>query len=269
MIRDYNARLVQAENISDGIIHQIFYCPDIAAQAQPGNFVLLKVTSGASTAPLLRRPLGILAADADAGTIEIAFRVVGTGTDLLASALTGQIFSVRGPVGGAFAPARHKNLWAVAGTLGVIPLLFLRSRLAKKENGFNRLLLGVPNAGWKNFADWVKSRAPELELYSDDGSLGEKGFVTNGLAGADLSDVSLVCCGPNPMMKALYKTYGTDTDDLRTRSDDIQVSLEKRMGCGMGGCFGCVVDTTSGLRRVCIDGPVFQAKDVIWDELHL
>ncbi|MBO5493198.1 MAG: dihydroorotate dehydrogenase, partial [Pyramidobacter sp.] len=66
----------------------------------------------------------------------------------------------------------------------------------------------------------------------------------------------------NPMMKALYNQYGTSCDD-------IQVSLEKRMGCGYGGCYGCVVDTTTGRRRICIDGPVFQAREVKWDELHL
>ena len=97
---------------------------------------------------------------------------------------------------------------------------------------------------------------------SDDGSIGRRGFSIAGLEGQDLSDVSLACCGPNPMMKALYERYGA-------QCDDIQVSLERRMGCGMGGCFGCVVDTTTGRRRVCIDGPVFQAREVKWDELHL
>ena len=78
----------------------------------------------------------------------------------------------------------------------------------------------------------------------------------------DLRDVSIVCCGPNPMMKAAYVKYGS-------ACDDIQVSLEKRMGCGMGGCYGCVIDTTTGRRRICIDGPVFKAEEVDWDALHL
>ena len=166
--------------------------------------------------------------------------------------------SLRVNVGGAFRPFAHERVQAVAGTLGIAPLLFLRERLG----GFEKLFLGVGNASWKDFADWVAARAPETVLYSDDGSIGRKGFSIAGLEGEDLSGVSLVCCGPNPMMKALYQKYGQ-------ACDDIQVSLEKRMGCGYGGCYGCVVDTVTGRRRICIDGPVFQAREVKWDELHL
>lgn len=256
MIRDVNARLAARERISDGIYHLTFECPEIAQSAAPGNFVLIKTTE--TTSPLLRRPLGILDASPENGTFEVLFRVVGEGTELLASASAGTSLSVRGPVGGSFSPAQNPRLWAVAGTLGIVPLLFLRSRLG----GFERLLLGVPNGTWREFAAWVAERAPETELFSDDGSIGAKGFCIAGLEGHDLSGVSLVTCGPNPMMKALYALCGSSCGD-------IQVSLEKRMGCGMGGCFGCVVETKTGRRRVCVDGPVFQAREVEWNELHL
>ena len=256
MIRDHDSRLAAKEEVSPGIWHMTFECAPIAEAAQPGNFVLIKPARG--TAPLLRRPLGVLAADAAKGTFETLFRVVGAGTDLISGGDVGQSFSVRGPVGGNFKEFRHGRVWAVAGTLGIAPLLFLRGKIG----GFEKLFLGVGNASWAPFAEWVQNRAPEMTLYSDDGSIGRKGFSIAGLEGEDLSDVSLVCCGPNPMMKALYQKYGQTCDD-------IQVSLEKRMGCGYGGCYGCVVDTVTGRRRVCIDGPVFQAKEVKWDELHL
>lgn len=256
MIRDYDSRLLRKRQIAPDVWHVTCECPEIAAAAHPGNFVLVKATSG--SALLLRRPFGILDADPEKGTIEMLFRVVGQGTALLAAAGTGAVLSVRGPVGNQFGPFRHEKIWAVAGTLGIAPLLFLRHRL----NGFGRLYLGVGNASWRNFAEWVQRRAPEMILYSDDGSIGRRGFSIAGLKGQDLSGVSLVCCGPNPMMKALYEHYGS-------QCDDIQVSLERRMGCGMGACFGCVVETTTGRRRVCVDGPVFQAREVKWDELHL
>ena len=256
MIRDYDSRLMGKEEISPGIWHLTFMCQQIASEAKPGNFVLIK-TSGV-TAPLLRRPLGVLSADAMRGTFEVLFRVVGQGTELLSRGIVGQVFSVRGPVGGRFSPFAHQRVQAVAGTLGIAPLLFLRQR----TGAFEKLFLGVGNASWAPFADWVAKRAPETVLYSDDGSIGRKGFSIAGLEGEDLSGVSLVCCGPNPMMKALYQKYGE-------ACDDIQVSLEKRMGCGYGGCYGCVVDTVTGRRRICIDGPVFQAREVKWDELHL
>ena len=256
MIRDYTSPLLAKEEVSPGIWHLKFQSPEIAAAARPGNFILIKTAEG--TAPLLRRPLGILDADAEAGTVEVLFRVVGRGTDLLARSVVGKGYSIRGPVGGCFKDFKHENVWAVAGTLGIAPLMFLRKELGK----FGELFLGVGNATWKPFADWCAERAPELTLYSDDGSIGCKGFSITGLEGRDLSDVTIVCCGPNPMMKALYAQYGASCDD-------ILVSLEKRMGCGMGGCYGCVIDTVTGRRRVCIDGPVFRAEEVKWDELHL
>lgn len=256
LIGDYTARLRANEKISEGVFHLTFECPEVARCAEPGNFVLAQALR--SSAPLLRRPLGVLDADAREGTFEVLFRVVGQGTALLSGMPAGSSLSLRGPVGGSFAPAAKGKVWAVAGTLGVAPLLFLRRRLGR----FDKFLLGVPNALWKDFAQWVIDRVPETELYSDDGSLGKKGFCIAGLEGQPLEDLSLVCCGPNPMMKALYSQYGA-------QCGNIQVSLEKRMGCGMGGCFGCVVDTKTGRRRVCVDGPVFQAREVEWNELHL
>ena len=256
VIRDYQAPLLEKEEVSPGIWRLSLECPSIAREAKPGNFVLLKVSGG--SAPLLRRPLGVLEADAGRGTFGVLFRVVGAGTELLSKMVPGQTLSVRGPVGGQFGPFQHEKVWAVAGTLGVVPLLFLR----QSRGAFDKMFLGVGNAEWRPFTEWVRARAPEMELFSDDGSLGKKGFAIDGLKGQTMGDVSLAVCGPNPMMKALYGQYGT-------QCGDIQVSLERRMGCGMGGCFGCVVDTATGRRRVCIDGPVFQAREVKWDELHL
>ena len=256
LIRDYDAKIKRKEEISRGIWHMEFECPEIAASAQPGNFVLLSPSR--TTAPLLRRPLGVLDADAGKGTFGILYRVVGNGTKLISDMDEGDKISVRGPVGGCFKPYAHKSVYAVAGTLGVVPLLFLRER----AGAFAKMFLGVGNASWKDFADWVISRAPETELYSDDGSIGKKGFSIAGLDGLELDDASIVCCGPNPMMKAAYGKFGSVCDDM-------QVSLEKRMGCGMGGCYGCVIDTTTGRRRLCIDGPVFQAREVDWNALHL
>jgi dihydroorotate dehydrogenase electron transfer subunit len=256
VIRDYQAPLLEKEEVSLGIWHLTLKCPSIAKEARPGNFILLKVSGG--SAPLLRRPLGVLETDPARGTFGVLFRVVGAGTELLSQMAPGQMLSVRGPVGGQFGPFQHEKVWAVAGTLGVVPLLFLR----QSRGAFDKMFLGVGNAEWRPFTEWVASHAPEMELFSDDGSLGKKGFAIDGLKGQAMGDVSLAVCGPNPMMKALYGQYGT-------QCDDIQVSLERRMGCGMGGCFGCVVDTATGRRRVCIDGPVFQAREVKWDELHL
>lgn len=256
MLRDYEARLVDVKSVGDGLFHLTLRCPELASQAQPGNFAMFKTST--SSAPLLRRPLGILDADPSEGTFEILFRVIGEGTALLSQLREGEIIPVRGPAGGEFAKPVHERTLAVAGTLGVVPLLFMRSRYG----AFGKFLLGVPNERWALFAGWVRMRVPELVVYSDDGSLGKKGFCTAGLDELEPGSVSIAACGPNIMMKTLYEKCGD-------KYDDIQVSLEKRMACGFGGCFGCVVDTTTGRRRVCVDGPVFQAKEVCWNELHL
>ena len=256
LIRDYDSRLVRSEEIASGIWHMTLECPEIAKDAKAGNFVLLSPSR--STAPFLRRPLGILRVNRELGTIEILYRIVGSGTRLISEFVVGERLSIRGPVGSSFGNFAHEKVIAVAGTLGVVPLLFLRDTIGK----FDKMFLGVGNADWKGFAEWVKTRAPEMDLYSDDGSIGKKGVSILGLEGLDLSDSSIVCCGPNPMMKAAYEKYGSVCDDM-------QVSLEKRMACGMGGCYGCVVNTVNGKRRICVDGPVFQAKEVDWNALHL
>ena len=131
MIRDHDSRLAAKVEVSPGIWHLTFECPEIASAALPGNFVLIKPARG--SAPLLRRPLGVLDADAAKGTIEVLFRVVGQGTDLIAGGDVGQVFSVRGPVGGNFKDFRHGRVWAVAGTLGIAPLLFLRKKKREHE----------------------------------------------------------------------------------------------------------------------------------------
>ena len=159
MIRDYDSLIVFSEEISKGIWHMKLECPQIASSALPGNFVLLSPSR--TSAPLLRRPFGVLSADKDAGTIEILYRVVGGGTKLISDISAGEKISVRGPVGGAFGKYAHSTAIAVAGTLGVVPLMFLRER----TGAFAKMCLGVGNASWKDFADWVISRVPETELY--------------------------------------------------------------------------------------------------------
>ncbi len=254
MIRDYSAPVTSVEEIGEEIYHMTLHCPPIAQEAAPGQFVMIR--PGEGSAPLLRRPLGILAASEEKGTFDVLFRQVGLGTAMLAQIQPGQLLQVRGVAGKGFSVPKNKRLWAVAGTLGVVPLLFLRQRLG----GFEKFLLGLPGEKWAPFANWIASLVPEIELYSEDGTLGRRGVSVDGLKGQDLRSISLAVCGPNPMMKALYKLYGD-------QCDDIQISLERRMACGFGGCYGCVTDTAGGRCRVCADGPVFQAKEVLWDEL--
>lgn len=255
-MKDYNAAVVEQQAIGADVFLLKLHCPSVALEARPGQFVLLRVAEGSSS--LLLRPLGICGTDEKQGTFDLLYRRVGFGTSQFSRWEPGQSLRLRGPVGHSFAPAKYAKRQAVVGTLGLAPLLLLR----QKTGPFDKLLLGVPDGTWRPFAQWVQQQIPETELYCDTGEIGHKGYSIDGLKGQDLSHTSLVACGPNPMMKALFQVYGN-------HCDDIQVSLEKRMGCGMGGCFGCVVNVTTGRRRVCVDGPVWQAREVAWNELHL
>ena len=252
MTKDWIGTLRAQEQIGPDLYAAVVECSPVARQAQPGQFVL--VSPGDRSLRLLR-PLGISGTSGD--MFEMIYRKVGRGTELMTRWQPGTEFLFRGPAGGAFSRPTGPAI-AVAGTLGVAPLLFARQVFGP----FEKMFLGVPNGSWEPFARWVAGRAGETELYCDTGEIGLKGFCTQGLDGLDLSGRSVLACGPNPMLAALYRRWGGTVSDM-------QVSLEKRMGCGMGGCFGCVVSLKTGRRRLCIDGPVFQAKEVDWDELHL
>lgn len=184
MIRDRIARLVKKKEITGGIWHFTLECPVVAEKAEPGNFVAVKVAD--ARAPFLRRPLGIFNPDREKGTFDILFREVGHGTHLLSLVRENDKISVRGPIGNTFAPFKHKRVIAVAGSLGNVPLMCLR----KKTGPFEKFFLGVGNASWREFAQRTVTAVPETVLYSDDGSLGLKGFSVDGLRNMDLSDVS-------------------------------------------------------------------------------
>lgn len=216
-------------------------------QFNPGQFGLL---STGKADLLLPRPLGV-SAQHESG-IELLFRVVGKGTAIFSQLQPGEKVTFRGPAGRAFRPMEG-NVLALAGTLGVVPLLFWR----QKYGEFGALALGVPNGMWRGFADFVQERVPELLLYSDDGSIGRPGSCLRALTQEESDGV--VACGPNGMLKAL--------SEMMPPGKPWQVSLERRMGCGFGGCHGCVVPLKSGLKRLCVDGPVLDGNEVLWHEL--
>lgn len=218
-------------------------------QFQPGQFCLLSSGLGDRILP---RPLGV--SRSEDNQLELIYRLVGLGTAKFAALRKGDQVRLRGPAGNRF-PLPVQPTVGFAGTLGIVPLLLWRDRYGP----FQRLHLGVPNGQWRDFAHWVQQRVPETEVYCDDGSFGIKGSCLNGLATCD-HDVELVACGPNGMLKALAQ---------QKQNRKCYVSLERRMGCGFGGCHGCVVTVNSSSKRLCVDGPVLNAEEVDWNGLCL
>jgi dihydroorotate dehydrogenase electron transfer subunit len=244
--------------------------PAIAAASQPGQFVMIRTAAG--TDPLLRRPFSVFEVLRDAAGspsgISVLCKRIGPGTARLYDAAAGDRLSVLGPLGKPFSlvlpPA---EAWMVAGGVGLAPFATLTEALM--ETGANRrLFYGGRTRADLFYLDWFASRGVSLDLATEDGSLGAHGRVTAPLdaalgARAAGAPVTLYACGPEPMLKAvagLARTYGCPS----------QLSTERIMGCGLGGCYSCVVrvrdaEGTPHFVRSCLNGPVFNGDDLVWE----
>jgi dihydroorotate dehydrogenase electron transfer subunit len=229
--------------------------PEIARASRPGQFVMLKC--GGDT--FLRRPLSIHRVDKDSGRIAFLFAVVGRGTAWLAGVKPGEALDLLGPLGRGFEiKSETRRLVLVAGGLGLAPLGFLAD-VAAAQGKEVTLLLGAASAGML----CPIGKLPQAEtcvLSTDDGSMGRKGFVTASLPAYLPQADQVFACGPLPMFRTM-------AEDASLKDKDVQVSLEVRMACGLGVCYGCTVSTKAGLRQVCKDGPVFRLNDILWDKV--
>ena len=231
-------------------------CPEIAREARPGQFVMVRC--GPETT--LPRPFSVHQADGDRIAILYAVREGGRGTGWLSLQKSGASLSIFGPLGNGFVlPPTPQNLLLVAGGIGIAPLYFLAQHAIKKGYGVT-LLYGTVD---KNRYP-IQSEIQEVAV-TEDGSVGEKGLVTDLLPRFAEKADQVFACGPMPMLHDMFKRR----KELKLEGRPVQISLEVRMGCGVGACYGCTVKTKSGLKQVCKDGPIFQLNDILWDELGL
>lgn len=248
--------VVSNERIAQGVGLIALRAPRIAGAVAPGQFVHLRVTTGADF--LLRRPFSIHRAGD--GTVEILYQVLGRGTAALAEASRGDVMDAIGPLGrGWEVPEGTAHALLVAGGLGAAPLGMLAERLAARGVAVS-VALGAPNAQRLMARDLFESVARRVEVATDDGSAGERGFVTllsERLLVSDRPDIVCVC-GPEVMARAV-------SAQAATVGVPCLVSLERLMACGIGACLSCVVTTVHGQKRACVDGPVFDAEEVCWD----
>ncbi len=234
--------------------------------AKPGQFVMVRV--GKTGTPLLRRPfslLGLIRENADVSGIEILYKVVGKGTAWLSRCRPGERLSVIGPLGNAFVvPDSCRQLILVAGGVGVPPIRFLAQSLLARPDGLGRCVVFIGGRSRDDLVCINEFDLPGflLDVSTDDGSQGHPGVVTRSLERTlDSGPVDLICaCGPPGMLKAV-------ADIALQRRIDCQVSIEAMMACGMGACLGCAVATTDAdgrYRHVCMDGPVFDVRQLNW-----
>jgi len=236
----------------------------IAATARPGQFLMLECGDDC----VLRRPLSIYGLHANK-RIDLLYRVIiagdgtatGKGTAWLSQRKKGDSVNLIGPLGNGFTiEAKAKRLLLVAGGIGIAPLRLLAAQ-ALSEGRQVTLLLGARNAAGMIPETMIPSGATRV-IVTDDGSAGRKGTVTDVLP-PYLKDADQVfACGPLAMLAQL-----TRTPDIRSRP--VQVSLEVRMGCGTGACYGCSIRTAHGMKRICREGPIFDIKDIIWQEVSI
>lgn len=231
-------------------VHSTEGLPEI----RPGQFVQALVTE--STATFLRRPLSVHDVDYAANTISLLVQIAGPGTERLSRLKPGEKLNLIYPLGNAFTlPSAGERVLLTGGGCGMAPLLYLARKIS--ETGVKpHFALGFRNRSRILEHDEFKKLGP-VWLSTEDGSEGQKGFVTDIPAFRDETWDRVYCCGPEPMMKAVAAL-------CRKRAIFCEVSLENLMACGMGICLCCIVPTTSGNLCSCTDGPVFNINDLKW-----
>lgn len=269
------ARVTEHVRLADRTYRVRLAAADIAAAVRPGQFVMLRLPG--TTDPLLGRPFALYDTVLDAaGTpvgIDVVYLVVGKMTGRLADVAVGESLEVWGPLGKPFLDVgTPEHVRLVAGGIGQTPFLaYTRELLGTRGYGGDpprkrtdkvSLYYGVRTAALAAGVDDFRSAGAEVHLASDDGSVGTRGFVTQ-LLESHGPGGPLVGCGPEPMLRALTKLavgWGVPC----------QVSLETPMACGIGVCFSCVTkvkqpDGDWDYKRVCVDGPAFDAAQLVWE----
>jgi dihydroorotate dehydrogenase electron transfer subunit len=231
--------------------------PEIAWQAQPGQFVM--VACGEIT--VLRRPISVHSVDGD--KLALLYMVVGKGTEWLTHLKKGNSLDILGPLGNGFTVSSETNSFLlIAGGIGIAPLHFLMEKV--KHSCRQIIILHGSKTKTKLYPKELLPPEVSLTVATEDGSAGYKGLITDIIPTFTTTADEIFVCGPMPMLR-----YIADNRQILRLADKkpISLSLEMRMGCGLGVCYGCTIRTKNGLKQVCKDGPVFDLNDVIWDEL--
>jgi dihydroorotate dehydrogenase electron transfer subunit len=248
-----------------------FDSPEIAAASQPGQFVMWGLGLEEPGVFLLPRPFSVAWRSED-GRVGLLVRVFGEGTRRLARLEPGEEALLLGPLGRPFRLDPGRPIECVAGGVGLAPFIFLAAEASAAGRPL-RLLYGERSARLLFDPDLLgELTGVTPELFTEDGSAGRRGFVTEGIGGiqepfeatgaeataAASDDALLLACGPTPMLHAVVRLAGE-------RGRDLQVSVEEHMACGIGTCQGCVVPGADGSWiKSCIEGPVFDATELAW-----
>jgi dihydroorotate dehydrogenase electron transfer subunit len=244
------------DRVAEGVGLLSLRAARIAHAVRPGQFIHLRIATGADF--LLRRPFSVHQAASD--TVRILFQVLGRGTRELSQKEPGDEMDAIGPLGhGWDVPEGATHALLVAGGLGAAPLGMLAEELSARGVAVS-VAHGAPTADRLVARELFESQARRVEVATDDGSAGARGLVTSvseRLLAEDRPDV-VFACGPEAMSRVVAA-------QARAAGVPCQVSLERLMACGVGACLSCVVSTSTGRKRACVEGPVFNAEEVRWN----
>ena len=212
----------------------------------PGQFYMLRSWE---LDPLLSRPLSI--SNILQGMIIFIYEVVGKGTEMLSKLGEGDYLELLGPLGNGFNLDLKGDIGIVTGSAGIAPMIYLMEKLNMNIDfycGFKDKVYGI---------DKIEKKARDIYISTEDGSVGHKGLITE-LFVPEKYDMVLTC-GPIPMM-------GKVASMCKEEGVPVYLSMESRMACGFGACLGCTIETISGMKRVCKDGPIFSGEEVVFHD---
>ncbi|MGN0443099.1 MAG: dihydroorotate dehydrogenase electron transfer subunit [Acutalibacteraceae bacterium] len=213
---------------------------------RPGQFVNIKLDGF-----YLRRPISVC--DCEKNKLTIIYKVVGGGTELMSGMLKGEKLDVLTNLGNGYDTSLSGDCPVLLGGGVGVPPLYMLAKALVAENKKVRVVLGFNTKDEVFYEDEFKALGCETSVTTADGSYGIKGFVTDALPE---SYSYFYTCGPEPMLKAVYKKTTTSG----------QLSFEERMGCGFGACMGCSCKTLTGNKRICKEGPVMKKEEILWED---
>lgn len=252
------SRVLRNENVGPRLYFLELDSPRIAPLVKPGQFVHMKLNGFGEH--ILRRPFSVLDTNPQQGTLTILYQVVGEGTQFMSGVASGHEFDLIGSIGrGWDVPTSGQRVLIVGGGVGSAPL-FMLSKQAKEAGAQVDVVIGAASrAALVTYDLYREIHGDTLSCATDDGSFGAMGFCTSPVKEL-LAKNTYNCvyvCGPEPLMRAIARLSAE-------AGVPCQVSMEKRMACGVGACLSCVVETVDGRKRACVDGPIFEAEKVVW-----
>lgn len=246
--------IIEKTSLAKEVFSYVIHCPEIADVAEMGQFVNVFIKGHT-----LRRPISICEIDKEKGNIRIVFEVRGHGTKEISDFQKDSMIDIMGPLGRGWRLNSYKSAVIIGGGIGTPPMVPLAQYFGKNCT----VITGFRSAPNVILQDDFKITGADVVLCTDDGSYGRKGYVTEALTDVlkNKTPDIIYACGPNVMIKRIV-------DTAKEKSIPCQISLEERMGCGIGACLVCACRTVRNgeefYAHVCQDGPVFKAEEVIF-----